>query len=1221
MRTTTSGYSPHWERNSLAGGESTEHTRHKLLTQAERLTTRVRRWAWRRGVALWLGIVVVTLLTLLLLDVILRREEIGLRILSLIALLGAGGWAWLKFVRPAWSLSPTPVQLAQWIERSRPDLGERLSTAIQIAQTDPTEERYGSRGFRNAVLRAWSTEMDQPEWTEYLDTSRAWRAILLAGLLLFLLTTGIVVRPFESRLALTRLFTPWTSQAWPRQDQLEFKDLPSVIGSGSELQLEVIDRNEPLPDNVLISVREAGDPKNEVRTIPTTRLEDVAVGNLPPVERAIEVRATGGDDNQMPWQRIEIVTPPNLKSYQFEIEPPAYTGRAASELVGTRIQVLARSRVKFSAELDEPVKSVQLALAKDTSGSSASTDAAAAAWLPLLADNSQSLVIAGEGGEAAELIESLAWRIELVTRDGLQLELPQRWSIEVIEDAPPTVILNTLTLNQIALDGQLSLKGQAVDDLGLADVTARLQIEGSESLEPVALNLWTNPGSVTPEYLVDTRWDFASSLASQGVDLKEGQVFSVWLEARDQLGQIGRSQIERVEVVSTGNLLAKVQERQNDLLKKMRDLVDAQRRNQQLTERTAKLLQDSQQVSQSETDALAGIAQNQAALSEQLAGQTSSLLDQVAEIESLLELNRLSESPLAEQMDELRRDINAIAEGSMQQAVSAATAAHRESQKQLSQADAIAGELLEQLAESAQRQNDVGNALQTLADRINRTGGLQQIQREFAAINNEQQTLIRNTEALQLEQLRSNRPELLNAPRRELADEQLELAQQLEALLNRTRELSASDRSTNGSGPVENGIVEQLTQATEAITRGEVSRLMRQAAEETNAQQLSNALELERQAAQVLADALRRIDPARSQSRTGDLKQMAEDLQATGGALSELARSQAQLAEQMRQPNSANRAAELGEEQALLSEQTEQQSDQAEANGQQSAAEALQNTVAEQMAAEEAASQQQMQTAADAAERAADQLNDLAEDFQQRADELERQSKQQELYRLEVALSGLLAQQTPLVERLNKLAELQSAGNEVTAQEPTQNQTEANQTEANQAGARQAAVDQEAVRLALLEVRQQTQQLATFDWTLQQTGLDMARAVAAAQRYRIAPEAVNAANDALKKLQLANEAISTQQPAPDEAEPTEEQSNADESEAQEGKQQLLPPVASLKLLRGLQNEINQQTQLLDVEPDANRKQRRLRELSDQQQALGKQLEALLESLATDPDGN
>src|SRR5690606_6627881 len=115
--------------------------------------------------------------------------------------------------------------------------------------------------------------------------------------------------------------------------------------------------------------------------------------------------------------------------------------------------------------------------------------------------------------------------------------------------------------------------------------------------------------------------------------------------------------------------------------------------------------------------------------------------------------------------------------------------------------------------------------------------------------------------------------------------------------------------------------------------------------------------------------------------------------------------------------------------------------------------------------------------------------------------DLEQQVAEQQMFQLATAIEQVSTQQRPIVEQFNHWASK-------AASEPLQ-------TEMQQAAARQ-----EEVRQLLREVRAETKALPAFDWTLEQTELSMGRAVAAAKRYRIAPDAQQAAEGALRLLQL-----------------------------------------------------------------------------------------------------
>ena len=84
-----------------------------------------------------------------------------------------------------------------------------------------------------------------------------------------------------------------------------------------------------------------------------------------------------------------------------------------------------------------------------------------------------------------------------------------------------------------------------------------------------------------------------------------------------------------------------------------------------------------------------------------------------------------------------------------------------------------------------------------------------------------------------------------------------------------------------------------------------------------------------------------------------------------------------------------------------------------------------------------------------------------------------------------------------------------------------------------------------------------------------------------------------------------------------------DKSQQESNDEEKSKGRPVPPIASLKLLRGLQSDVNAETKQLSeansiMEPD---RAQRLQQLSDQQQALGLQLEQILRELKASMDSN
>ena len=433
--------------------------------------------------------------------------------------------------------------------------------------------------------------------------------MLLLGVLALVAIVS-VWHPHDLRLAVARMFQPWAHLPWPQADQLEFVSLPKAIASGQELQIEIIDRVPPLPLQIDVYVRGAdASASSEVNSYLANNLSEVAVVTLPSIEQAIEIRAIGGDDRTMPWQRIDVAQPPQLESFRFQVNPPVYTGRPATEIVGNRIQVLARSRVRFFGRFEEAIQRIEVDV-QHTSEASRLTDSNAtnesALSTSLLSDGSITLDDDQRGFSIAVCDEqaqksAVSWRLRVTTLAGVVITTPEVWAVEILEDTPPTVVLAEQELSQISTDALLPLRGNAADDLGLSEVAMRWQIEAAETTEPGKWQLWSaseNEGNARREFVVEKTWQLESQ-----IPLVAGQRLQIWLEAKDTLGQLGKSTPQTLEVRDSRDVLESIAGRQSELLEQVRALTEAQRRNSQLASRSREIIQHSDTVRREEVDA------------------------------------------------------------------------------------------------------------------------------------------------------------------------------------------------------------------------------------------------------------------------------------------------------------------------------------------------------------------------------------------------------------------------------------------------------------------------------------------------------------------------------------------------------------------------------------------------------------------------------------------
>jgi hypothetical protein len=352
----------------------------------------------------------------------------------------------------------------------------------------------------------------------------------------------------------------------------------------------------------------------------------------------------------------------------------------------------------------------------------------------------------------------------------------------------------------------------------------------------------------------------------------------------------------------------------------------------------------------------------------------------------------------------------------------------------------------------------------------------------------------------------------------------------------------------------------------------------------------------------------------------------AEQLKQAGERISELAELQSSVAGEMSTADSDAARKELAARQDELASATQAVKQQLDALGDQSGSRVLQAALEAQAEAESALEQSENQRAAESAKRAAEELERAANSAKDRSQRLDEQDRQDRKFELLESLQVLVAEQQQIETQLRQAAPQVAGTSSSDADrevEPTSARLSAiadRQRDAEQslAAVRQSAGGMQADQAQARSDASNEAQAASFQvfrWTLEQASLDMTRTAAAAERMRVDPEAIDAAGAALAKLRMALEAIDAEpsQRSPEIA-PQSDSQRPEEQDEQGGN--LIPPLATLKLLRSLQTNINERTKNLD-EAELARPLRNqlLSELTRQQQEIGKQLETWVQRMA------
>jgi hypothetical protein len=819
--------------------------RNQLLDDSQRVAQQAMQATRWRAVLRFLTATVLVVCFLMICDSWLQREEglwrwlaTGLAILSVSLL----AYRWLL---PAFQFQTSPLEIARWLEKRRPDSAGPLSVALELATLTSDDRRFGSSDFRDAAMVQWIKQATQPDWSGLVQWSLVRRAFIGLASVGALVLALFGIWPERSWQAARRLALPWSVDPWPRRDQLSFLNLPSVVGHGASLQLEVMDAAPPLPEDVTVQLRQLDD-RSQIVDYPCQLVETVAVANISPLRADVEVRAIGGDDHAMPWQTIRVIAVPQWKSHRFEVHLPEYlrsstaanpafnlaadSGSGKHVFTGQRISVPAGSQVLFLGQLDRRVQAVQVQSDSAAVTPDSPTDPKTqSAWTATLDSLGTDVRLEDAVGKPLRVQENMQWSFSFQMEGKHLVDSLVPWSIEVIPDQPPEVSQEVPQIPSIASGASLPVTGNARDDWGLRDVKVKLSLE---SMPELILERQLPITGAECDLRLKEEWDFSAELAKLGHVIQPQEQLLLWIEATDHLGQMGKSQIERWSIESPNDQLERIAELQVGLAQEFQDLLQLQLSSQQLAEKTQEQLQ-MEPLQQYHWDAANSIVQLQQSISQQFDGANDGVLQRVERMLNLLEMNRLSSTELYSQIHEIQQRISSETSRQADTAWERSVEFQTDLQSTLeaqSNPDALqsnARRLIEAQIESLR-------ALQALAEQLDNHQTLGRHRRELMELSDQQKMLLSEIRQSQVEALQTETA-VTEQEFSDFSEQQSEIARRLERWMNAVPATENEQETMSRLG-------EQLNNASRILARAQTPDQIRQAVQALQANQLGQAI-------------------------------------------------------------------------------------------------------------------------------------------------------------------------------------------------------------------------------------------------------------------------------------------------------------------------------------------------------------------------------------------
>ena len=1127
-------------------------TMQDITRQLENVRRSARRMLFAQRFLQWSAALIGIGLALGLIDFGLRLPWWMRLVIGLSVAFTAAVWLSTRLARAA-RFWPPLSELALRVERMHPHLAGVFASAV-----DFTEHEQAYRDpVRTAVLAEASVDaaaqkLQGVKLRQLIDPTRTARCLAVFVVVLLLLASAVGFAPRHSALAASRWLLPLGSAEWPQRTAVEALTDQAVWPTDTPLRLTAT----------------------------------VTKGYTPGMRVVAHYRVIGAEGIAGPWQE-PLMTEQADGRGRFErlIEPPPAVARAiaADPLRSARVEyyfeagddtsdtlslpLVARPEVRrVDLSIEPPDYAAGLVTAQSLPLHEQNTAVVTAAALPgsTLALGvtlnkpvaAAALTTVAPGWPAAELTREVPDRFTLRTTLNETVETPLRlideyglenlserlYRVEALEDRPPTASLLEPAADQSVLPTAVIPIAALAQD----DVgIARLLIEAEVPAPPDASASDQTVTTITLDERVARRasLDTQTTLDLQPLALKPGQVVTLFATATDVFDLDG---VMHDPVRSPPRRLRIIDEA--TLISQIRTELAALRQQAVRLEQTQRQVMD---------QPAAAAEPQQSRLTERVAAQSSL----VESLQARAATNRLD----APALDEVMREAAALLDEA-QQASDEAEQGLRES------ADPAATESAQERAARALEDLttllDQGQAAQALQM------ALRQLQAQQSALEQQTRELLPQTIGRDAEQLTEEQRQALTG----LAERQRQLSEQAEAMVRQMRTASEA-LSRQGETDREQAAAAALSEAASIAQRQGLQQQMDRAAAATEDNRLSQAGDEQNQSLDTIEQMLKQMRE-QDELRQAMLRRRLAQLQQTLQRLIE------------RQTNEISRldAAEvlgpLEPAQAALRRATMAAQEQAEgapetAEVAPSVAKAV-GSQGEAIVAMRAEDKPPAAVAEDDSLEALEQALAMLEELKRQAEQDQTDQEREELREAYLALAERqegLAGQT---------AEMLDAG-------PITRKQRAELLGLSQ--------DQQQLGQEASDLSEQVAQTLVFKRLHRRLDV-LANRAANGLRRGVADDEV------LRGQQQVALLLSTMAAALDEdrqdSEFVENQSGGGGGGGGGGEPQLIPPVAELKLLRGVQETLYRATRRLETDPEPSgsaRMEQRLQELSTQQREL------------------